>query len=591
MARRSAWALLIALGCGSPTLADTVWLNDQGEKNLAQIEAWIAPARAFELDHGGRKVHYLRGRIVEVTSDSQGTAVKFEAWSRPPGAKPTDPIKDRSAPFVLSLSLVGHIDHEVDALVDFELMFSDRGQREPSNLPPWQRILGPLNKVLENPPEGTIDINLDRKPAPAESPAAQGAVKVPGWILRYLVDPAPTPGVPTAGTAAQVQAVTLPDGRVVQAVVIKPEEADPLHPRNLNMGVERAVQELLLGLAREHYLRGLRQDVNRDDFNALARQSIRFLSRFATLAAPDKFRGDASANLTGVGYRRRHYRDVGLAARDSVIRVLEAAAPGALACGDFTPATRARLQAELAAFPDAIERAQFERRYAPLLAGDVCLTCQVVRDPATPHTCARVIAPEARLDVSPSSVAHEALSILIESPEWWAVHGNAPGSQEEPDAGRLARAVLGLASFPRRPDGVLYPDPRRTDKHYMEVRAHEAPLLLVRFLRPSAALRVAEAPDGSTTVESDGGPDPAGWLPKDPAQRKAMQDRLAASSRAFAAELSRQLTELDPGRREAAQRALQEGARIKGDPLVSEKVVENLLAVARRAPDRAPAAP
>lgn len=578
MAFRIGWSIVLALGIASPTLADTVWLNPKGVENLAQIQAWLGGVRVFEhTEPSGNKVYYLRGRIiphptndVDVTDGGQGTEVTFEAWSRPPGAKPSDPITNFSAPFNLPLAYVARIDHEVDGIVDFRLMFSDRDRLDRSSKPLWLKVLTPLNRLLENPPEGTVDINFDGSSPPAEPPAIADRVRLQGWVVRYLTDPVPgaTPVVPPA-----TQEVTLPDGRVVTAAV-STQRWDLLDPIDLNVGIERTVQELLAGLARESYYRGHRNDISDQDLIDAARHSLRFICQLAVVSAPDTFQPNgASASLSGQPLRRRLYRDTGLVARGAVMGVLETAAPGSMVPGDYTAETRSRIQAEIAAHPDPIERARFEKQFAPLFRLQACRNCEMVCDPAVGHICPRALAPEARLEVSPTRVAHEALSIMIESPEWWAVHGNSRGSREMPDTDRLTRAVLDLSALPASRGGVLYPDTRRADTpHYMEVRANVAPLLLVRFLRPLAPLPV---PGQAGQVQ-----DPTSFFPTDPRQRQDLENRLKVSSRSFAAELSRLLTDHDPARRDAARRALQEAAQIKGDPLVNRRTVENLLAVA-----------
>lgn len=552
------WTLLL-LSCVSAAHADTVWLNDKGVENLEQIRAWLGPVRVFErLDpRTNVTTYYLRGRIVpdaandvDVTDGAQGEEVMFEAWSRPAGAKPSDPISDFSAPFILPLAYVARIDHEVDGIFDFRLMFSDRDRQVSTPVAPgeaWKRFLPPLGPLLENPPEGTIDINLDGRSPPPEPDSVQSRVRLQGWILSQLTHP-----------LTQNPNVVMKEwnGKTYPAIE---GPVSILQPLGTDVGIERGTQELLLGLARERYYRGHRQDIADADLVECARQALRFLSRLATITAPDQFKRDGTPNtLTPIDMRRRLYRNVGLASRGAVIAILEAAGPGSLAPRDYNAEVRARLQREIAAFSEPVERANFEQQFSPLFACVQCPQCEQVYDPTDQrgaHVCAQVLAPEARLDVSPSQLAHEALVMMGESPEWWALHGNKAGSQEQTDGERLLQALLGLAALPASTEGVLFPDARRGDEpYYMAVHTDDAPLVLMRMLRPRTST-VAVSPELQTHLNQVAAP-------------------------FFADRLSRMLTELDPARREAARFALQKAVRTKGDRLVSNQMVENLLAVA-----------
>lgn len=640
MARRLGAGLLLALGLATPALADTLWFKpEEGAANREAIErGWLQAdgkrVRFFEGPRfpGGPTALYLRGRIIGLEKDGAGktTQIRFEAWSRPEGARAGDPIPPEcvSNPFLLPVSYIAAIDHEVDSLLDLQLMFSDRHNLSRAQKPVWEKMFGPsLSPLLENPAGGVvghIDLNLDgQRPAP-ENPSPPAGVEHPGWVLKHLVDRPPTaraaasetrdgaytsPSLPGDTFSSPKQARSRLEG-ATPPPGLDPNLGDPFHPIHLDVGIQRATHELLLGLARlAYYTPHDRQtalgangepplELSHAEFERCLREAIRFLCRLAMVQGPEQFDANGAPRpLSGTDLFKRRYHDAGMAAREAVIQVLEAAAPGMLAPEDFAnQALRDRIQDQINAFNAyrqgelSEEADRFTMRYDLLLSTDPASLPPPRIDPA------------ADLAVSPSALAQVALTILVDAPEWWVVHSRleqSPGNPnvdtippdprapkryrrdpaaELPDIDRLTSAVLDLANPGKdRESGLEYPDPRRDDaarsrsqfgapgSAWSEVHDNLAPLMLVRILRP----RVPH-PRAS-------GDDPGRNLPADASQRRALEQRLDESAHVFAEELAHSLTEGDSGRREAAREALRTAVRLPGDPILTKRMIEDLL--------------
>lgn len=619
-------ALLIALGLAAPVSADTVWLKPTANKTA--IQSSLGQVRIFSLPTPPARpagapppvVDYLRGRIISLTRDAQGktTQIELEAWSRPPGAQASDAITIAPA-FFINITDIAAIDLEVDSILDFELMFSDRYKLPtagPATKPKWERMFGAaLSPLLENPAGGTVghvDLDLDGARPKAENPSPPAGVTYPGWVLKYLVDRPPV----AAATSSQTdltQPVYSSPGRpgvhsdpkrlvndLGSASADPIAESDMFDPILINVGTQQACHELLIGLARLPYFETFPRDPTKElthrEFDRCSREAIRFLCRLAMIKAKPLFRNGNPVTLSGTDLFERHYHDAGVAAREAIIQALEAAGPGMLSPGDFNPAMKARLQQEIDAIrakkPDSDEAEQYEQRYRILLVDNAA---------APPSRLAK----EAELAVSPSALAEVALSILVDAPEWWAIHSRlklgptdtvmAPGRRfqrdpnaELPDIDRLTSAVVDLATPQKDPDtDEPYPDPRREDSlvkpnavdpgsAYSRVRQELAPLMLIRFLRPgvpSPEVAQMEARAGAADANQS-------LSAMDQKQRDALKQRLDQSAHVFAEELGHSLTESDPARREASRVALQTAMMVPGDPIMTRRMVEDLLSAA-----------
>ncbi|MCO5165954.1 MAG: hypothetical protein M9894_06255 [Planctomycetes bacterium] len=433
-------ALCAALVAADRALADTIYFNDRGLRQRAQIEQGIAPARLFQDEHG----LYLRGRILSATPGSLGGArptLVVEAWSRS-----GDRFAWSSQPYTIGMDLVAFIDHEVDSHLDLQLIVSSRDEPDaPIGTAEWRAR---IRRVLD--PGGEVGMSEDRSTVrPRERPEERARVTHPGWLLFDLVEEPPLLPPPEAGPDAarlgQEFERIMADRQRRFEEDLQRSGVNVLHPRSIGRPAGQAVWSLLQGIARAKRYPALAQRIDRSD------------------EAPPAPRGPAARGM-GKDFVQRATIVLGL-----MCMLADVPTRGAEEAG------RAVVE------PPGLRYARFGRE-----ARDALLAALETANPDHAGTGGQALempmrmSPAAALPVDPSDLGLAAMRIVQEFETFWSRARREGRSwvadddlSRDEETRRLVRALLALA----RDDGSVPP-----------VLAHEARRTLVRLLRPDVAI-------------------------------------------------------------------------------------------------------
>lgn len=431
-------ALGAALLAADRAAADTIYFNDRGLRQRAQIEQGIAPARLFEDQHG----LYLRGRIVAATPGAVGggrPTIVVEAWSR---------VGDRfvwsAQPITIGMDWVAFVEHEVDSHLDLQLIVSSRDEPDaPIGTAEWRAR---LRRVLD--PGGEVGLSEDRSNVrPPERPEDRARVTHPGWLLFDLVEeppllPPPADGRDAARLQQEYEQLSTDRQRRLE-VDLQRGGINVLHPRSIGRTATQGVWSLLQGIARAKRYPFLAQRMERHD------------------EVPPAPRGAAARGM-GKDFVQRATIVLGLM------------------CSLADVPTRGAEEAGRAlVVPPGLRYARFgrEARDALLAALE---TANPDREAPVPAAPPARLSPQAALPLEPSDLGMAAMRIVQEFETFWSrarregrtwvADGDASRDDE---TRRLVRALLALA----RDDGSVPP-----------VLSHEARRTLVRLLRPDVAI-------------------------------------------------------------------------------------------------------
>jgi len=423
--------LLISLfvACVASAQADVIWLRKDPEIVKQVGNQLQEPLKLFKGKRAGGWMHYIRGRIIDVDPSEVGSErLRVQPWARKTKGSREVEVGE---PIWVRMKQVQDIEHEFDSYLDLEFMFSSRKKFASKR---WKERIR-----LSLDPKGELGLVSGAALPPKETAEERNEVRLKGWLQFSLTEMISLP---------PEEVIAAPDGEESHEEMLerlrKAEQNKDLqrfrpafHPLRQMQTPEEAVRKLLEGAAlaasHEDPLRKELEERFPDpedrselDFDAQCRFGVGFLCALAKVPAPAALDAEGKpVPLDLDGYTRRHYREVGRAARRELIAILEQAVSGTATRYDHFR-------------PDAVEEVESK---LDKLRGKV-------RDRIVPYYQtlleskggSKRLDPRSRLEATPSELALQALRVIRNYPTWWVIQINAQDPTEGV-AGRWQKLV------------------------------------------------------------------------------------------------------------------------------------------------------
>jgi len=300
---RGCWLTFLLLAAPLPCLADSIYLNEEGRRNLDALRLRIVPAPIFE--DAAQKLSFIRCVIVgERAARNSAASYKSVEGSPDYDIVAFDGSGDqRSGTVTISAAWIEHIRPDIDSDLDVRSQFSNRDQLTGVALGS-RAYFAMARRAVD--PQGNLGLWRNDMPLPAEP---RGVVE--GHVVRYLKDP------PVLGSDGLATKWNL-ERRAALDVAIRKALAERLPLAHLYMMDSQPnllVRQLIDAVARERAYR-----LSRTGFDRTALSMLVFVLDLATVTPPEKPTGDSAA-------RSIHYE--GIRAVDDAVRTIGAAAPAA----------------------------------------------------------------------------------------------------------------------------------------------------------------------------------------------------------------------------------------------------------------------